>query len=333
MRSAVKTFVLILFFAFAQTASAEWTRQESNTLSWLYDIHFIDENKGWIVGSSGEFLQTTNGGESWEKQIKFTGDNIKGVYFADEKNGWLLCERDIYSLGADSPSYLLRTRDGGVNWEKLDFVGSKQRRRITNIFFSGNNFGLAIGESGALFAMEDDKSDWTLKPSPVRYLLADGFFTDEFHGTIVGGGGTILFTEDAGASWKKASVWGKAETKLNSVFYLNKYAGWAVGEEGKIFQTVSGGKRWRLQNSTVTKELNGIFFINTAEGWTVGDEGTILHTTTAGNVWKQMETKTKHNLEKVFFVGNKGWAVGFGGTILFYEVGTDSRSKRPILKN
>jgi photosystem II stability/assembly factor-like uncharacterized protein len=331
MKSAVKIF--ILFLILTQTASAEWTRQESNTLSWLYDIHFINESRGWIVGSNGEFLTTINGGKTWEKQVKFTGDNIKRVYFSNEKNGWLLCERDIYSLGTESPSYLLKTTDGGLSWEKIDFVGGKQRKRVTNIFFSANNFGLAIGESGALFAMEDDKSDWRLKPSPARYLLADGVFTDNFHGTIVGGGGTILFTEDAGVSWKQASIWGKSETKLNSVFYLNKYTGWAVGEEGKIFQTVSGGKRWRIQNSTVTKNLNGIFFVNTAEGWIVGDDGTILHTTTAGNVWKQMETRTNHKLEKVFFVGDKGWAVGFGGTILIYEAGDNSHSKRPKLKN
>lgn len=333
MRSAVKIFIFVLIFIFAQTVKAEWVRQESNTLSWLYDIHFVNENTGWIVGSNGEFLKTVNGGKTWERQRKFTDNNLKGVYFSDEKNGWLLCERNIYGLGTDSPSYLLKTTDGGINWQRVDFVGSKQRRRITNIFFSSNNFGLALGESGAVFAMEDGKSDWNLKPPPVRYLLVDGVFTDDFHGTIVGGGGTILFTEDAGVSWKPASVWGRSETKLNSVFYLNNYIGWAVGDEGKIFQTVSSGKRWRLQKSNVSKNLNDVVFINTAEGWAVGDEGTILHTTTAGNVWKQMETKTQHKLEKVFFVGNKGWAIGFGGTILFCEAGNSSQSKRPKLKN
>ena len=108
--------------------------------------------------------------------------------------------------------------------------------------------------------MEDNKSDWTLKPSPVRYLLVDGVFTDDFSGTIVGGGGTILFTEDAGASWKPAIIWGKAETKLNSVFYLNQKTGWAVGAEGKIYQTINGGKRWRIQNSTSNKESKRYLF-------------------------------------------------------------------------
>lgn len=334
MKSLAKISLLLCVFLFTQTTiSAEWVKKESNTLSWLYDIHFLDENKGWIVGSNGEFLKTENGGKTWSSPVKFTGDNIKKVYFSDEKTGWLLCERNIYSLGSLSPSYLLKTTDGGDTWKELDFVGNKQRRRVTNIFFSKNNFGLAVGESGALFAMEDGESDWRLKPSPVRYLLADGTFTDEFNGTIVGGGGTILVTEDAGASWKPARIWGKSATKLNSVFYLNKYTGWAVGAEGEVFQTVSGGKRWRRQNSTVSKDLNDIFFVNTAEGWAVGDDGIILHTTTAGNVWKKVETKTNHKLEKVFFAGGKGWVVGFGGTILTYESKQDYQTRRPKLKN
>ncbi len=66
-----------------------------------------------------------------------------------------------------------------------------------------------------------------------------------------------------------------------------------------------------------------------AEGWTVGDEGTILHTTTAGNVWTLENSKVKHRLEKVFFVGKKGFAVGFGGTILVYD---ESVKNNPQIK-
>ncbi len=78
-----------------------------------------------------------------------------------------------------------------------------------------------------------------------------------------------------------------------------------------------------------------MFFCNTAEGWAVGEEGLILHTTTAGNIWTIVEPKVKHRLEKVFFVGKKGWAVGFGGTILSYVEGmakNNESSMPPKLK-
>ncbi len=164
--------------------------------------------------------------------------------------------------------------------------------------------------------------------------MLDGVFTDDSHGAMVGAGGTILFTDDAGASWNKSDVLNDSNTKLNSVFFINQKNGWSVGSHGKIYQTINGGRVWRGQNSNTTKDLTGVFFYNTAEGWAIGDEGLILHTTTAGNVWTTFETKVRHRLEKVFFIGKKGWAVGFGGTILSYDeiAGKNNASSLPNLK-
>lgn len=317
MRLVEKILVLFLILAACQSARAGWLKQESNTLSWLHDIYFVSENKGFIGGSSGTLLATVDGGKTWTKERSFTGDTIRQIYFSDANTGWLLCERDIFKLGANSPSYLLKTTDGGANWTQINFGGG--RSRIAKIFFAKNGFGLAVGESGALFALQDDARTWKKNPSPIRYLMLDGAFTDDFHGSIVGGGGTILFTEDAGASWNQASVFGDKQAKLNSVFFINQKMGWTAGTAGKIYQTINGGKIWREQKSNVTDNLSDIFFSNTAEGWAVGDDGTILHTKTAGNIWSLETSNVRHRLEKVLFVGKKGFAVGFGGTILRYD--------------
>ncbi len=317
---------LLLFLICFQTAQADWIKQTSNTLAWLQDVYFLNEKNGWIAGSGGAFLTTVDGGKTWTKEKNFTSDPIRQVYFTDEQTGWLLCERSLFALGANSPSYLLKTTNGGVSWERIEFTDN-QRKRITKFLFTKNGIGLAIGESGAFFTMSDDGKTWKRLPSPVRYLMFDGIFSDDSHGVVVGAGGSILFTEDAGATWNKAFIFGESDIKLNSVFFINQKNGWTVGTAGRIYQTFNGGKTWREQKSNITKELTGIFFNNTAEGWAVGDEGTILHTMTAGNVWTTVNSKDKHKLEKVFFVGKKGWAVGFGGTILLYdESGTGNNS-------
>jgi len=325
MRIVTKIFVIIIFFASFQTAEAGWTKLEINTLAWLHDVYFINENKGWIAGSDGTLLTTSDGGKSWNKTFNFTQDNIRQVYFSDENNGWLLCERSAYNPGSSSPSYLLKTSDGGATWEKQNFTGGG-RERIAKIFFNEKGVGLAIGESGVVFALLEDKKTWKKNSSPVRYLLLDGIFTDVYHGAMVGAGGTILFTEDAGLTWNRAAFSSQSEAKLNSVFFINSKNGWTVGGNGKIYQTINGGKFWYEQNSTTEKNLNDVFFNNTAEGWAIGDEGVILHTTTAGNVWNFVDTKTRHKLEKLFFLGENGWAVGFGGTILIYNSKADNKN-------
>lgn len=332
MKTVIKITVLFVMLILTQSVKADWTKQNVSTLAWLRDVYFLNEQNGWIVGSGGIYLTTKNGGKSWTKEKNFTEDNIRQIYFADEQNGWLLCERDLYALGTNSPSYLLKTTNGGVNWQRVEFADN-QRKRITKFFFAKSGSGLAIGEGGAFYALADDRQIWQRTASPARYLLFDGVFTGDANGTVVGAGGTILYTENAGLSWNQASIFGEKDAKLNAVFFINQKSGWTVGANGKVFQTVNGGKVWREQKSNVVEDLTDIFFTDTANGWAVGAGGTILNTETAGNVWTASKLNFKHRLEKVFFVGNKGWAVGFGGTILSYEeIDQPTNTSSPPLK-
>ena len=309
---------VVCLICFQSTAAlAGWTRRESGTLAWLRDVFFINETRGFIAGGDGAFLSTSDGGKTWKIEPKFTSDAIEQIYFMDEKNGWLLCQRDQFSHGAYSSSYLLKTDDGGAHWQRVEFDAG--RGRVTKIFFAKNGFAMATGEAGALLSLGDDGKKWKRTVSPTRHLLLDGKFTDDFRGAIVGAGGTALFTEDAGASWNQATVRGAARPKLSKVFFINPNSGWTVGGEGKIYQTINGGRAWREQASGTTDDLTDVYFLNTAQGWAVGNGGTILYSTTAGNVWTPVESPVKHRLEKVFFSGKKGWAVGFGGTILEFD--------------
>lgn len=315
-----KIFIFVSILICIQSANANWTKQNSGTLAWLKTVYFVNERTGWIGGGNGTLLTTKDGGDTWKKAEKITSDTIRQIYFTDENNGWLLCERDVYSLGANSPSYLLKTANGGADWDRIEFANSG-RIRFAKIFFSQTGSGFAVGESGAIFILQDDGKTWKKHPSPIRYLLLDGGFTDKRNGVMVGAGGHIFFSEDGGISWNQANIFGNPNVKFNSVFFVNKTTGWTAGSDGKIFQTISGGKTWREQKSGVSVNLNDIFFTNTREGWAIGDEGTILHSTTGGNVWKETSSKTNHRLEKISSNGKTLFAVGFGGTILRYDAG------------
>ncbi len=325
----VSVFLLCLFCF--QTAKAEWIKQNSETLAWLRAVYFINEQTGWIGGSGGTLLETTDGGKNWDRLRNFTSDTIRQVYFSDKQNGWVLCERDAFNLGANSPSYLMKTKNGGADWEQIDFTGGR-RERIAKIFFTKSGLGFAIGEAGAYFALQTDEKTWKKRAAPIYYLMLDGAFTDDFNGAVVGAVGTILFTDDAGLSWNRATVQGEPKTRFNSVFFVNQKYGWTVGAQGSIFQTGNGGKFWREQKSGADADLNDVFFLDTAEGWAIGNNGLILHTKTGGNVWTLKESKVRHKLEKIFFIGKSGWAVGFGGTILRYDENKKTLSKTtPVL--
>lgn len=322
---SAKSFLVVIccLFCFQTARSAEWTTVRSGTLAWLHDVYFFNGNKGFVAGSGGTLLATNDGGKSWEKRKIFIEDTIEQIHFTDENNGWLLCQRNQFSRGANASSYLMKTIDGGASWEKADFTGG--RERIAKIFSNKSGLTFAVGESGVFFVLQDDFKTWKRTASASKYLLLDGDFTGDFHAVVVGAASGIFFSEDAGASWNKAFVTRAAsggndgKTKLNRVFFVNKNFGWTVGGAGRIYQTVNGGKSWREQTSNTTHDLTDVYFLNTAEGWAVGDGGAILHTTTGGNIWTPMKSTVNRKIERVFFVGEKGFAVGFGGTILSFE--------------
>ncbi len=312
-------FVVIFLLLCFQNVCADWTKKKLTILSWLHSVQFISEQKGWIVGSNGTFLYTTDAGKTWLQKKSFTKDTILDVHFADAKNGWLLCERDVYNLGGKSPSYLLKTLNGGETWDKIEFSEGTGKERLSRFFFDKYDKGWAIGEAGSIFKMQADNETWKKIATPSRFVMLDGFFHDAENGFVVGAGGTILFTDDGGESWNQTNLPNGAKNRLNAIFFFDQKQGWATGSDGKIFTTANGGKLWREQKSNVVGNLTDIWFLTASEGFAVGEGGTVLQTQSGGKTWRPVKINTPHKLERLTFIGKTGWAVGFGGTVFRYE--------------
>lgn len=311
--------ILVVLCLFSSTTvTGEWKVYRSGTLAWLHSIYFVNENEGWIVGSSGTILTTQDGGSTWRQEKKFTRDNIRDVFFKDTQKGWLLCEGDIYSDRDQRPSYIMTTDNGGANWTTVDF--DKGRERLVRFVVTPNRGAYVVGEQGALWQMRDDGNTWKRVPVPVMYLILGGHFTSESSGILVGGGGMTLMTGDGGKHWEVTTLTtgDVGPRKLSSAFFSSTSTGWVVGLRGAIYFTDNGGKAWRPQTSGIVDNLADVFFVSQVEGFSVGDEGTILHTRNAGKVWDIEMSPSKNRLERVLFNKQNGFAVGFGGTILTY---------------
>src|ERR1043166_2765902 len=318
MANVYRVTTLILLLLAAQAVSADWVRQPTNSFAWFRDVFFVNESKGWIVGADGVMLATENGGQTWVQQTKFTTDTFLEVYFTSETTGWLLCERNIYAHGVNASSYLRKTTDGGRTWERIEFLDGG-RERVTKLLFNKNGTATAFGEGGVFYKLQEDGVSWKKSQTSIHFLLLDGAFSDGPVGTIVGTGGTILFTEDSGLTWEKASLLGDTDTRFNSVAFAGEKSILAVGTKGRIFRSNGGGRLWRQVESVTTTDLNDIFFTDAANGWAVGDNGIIVRTRDGGKNWTDGRSPATHELEKVFFIRDRGWAVGFGGTILTYD--------------
>lgn len=332
MKAFSKIFIVLALLAGFQTVNAEWVKRNTNTFAWFKDIYFQNQSKGWMLGTDGVLLSTEDGGTTWVQAKKFTADNLIQIHFTTDSIGWMLCERSVLGRNDQAMSYLRRTTNGGKTWDRVDFqdIG---RQRVTHLLFNEDGVGMAFGEGGAFYKLQEDGLSWVKTQTPMHYLLLDGAYGSDKVGAIVGAGGSILFTEDSGFTWEKASLIGDTETRFNSVYFAGSKGAWAVGTKGRIFHSNGGGRLWRQQESGTTANLTDVYFSSATSGWAVGENGVIVRTRDGGNTWSEVGSKTTHRLEKVVFNGSRGWVVGFGGTVMTYDdgVGTPDPGTKPVL--
>jgi photosystem II stability/assembly factor-like uncharacterized protein len=112
-----------------------WSEQHYSPDKDLFGIDFISLAEGWIVGSNGLLLYTTNGGETWQARQLPTEQSrlwFTSVRFINSAKGWIAGENGT----------ILSTKDGGNTWESESNGTTKMLRKLAStsqsIFAVGN---------------------------------------------------------------------------------------------------------------------------------------------------------------------------------------------------
>jgi photosystem II stability/assembly factor-like uncharacterized protein len=171
----------------------------------FYDVKFLDQKRGWIVGEFGKIMHTSDGGETWHEQEKtlLEGSNIFdlldlptlfGVHIIDEKN----------IVGAGLEGHLARTSDGGQRWT---YDETDVEYPLVDPLFTITEFAdgtaWASGAAGEVMHRESRTTPWRRAKlgQDVLTWLRGMSFSDPQHGWMVGGYGLIYRTSDGGKTW------------------------------------------------------------------------------------------------------------------------------------
>jgi photosystem II stability/assembly factor-like uncharacterized protein len=106
----------------------------------------------------------------------------------------------------------------------------------------------------------------------------------------VGERGTVLLSDDDGASYRQAQHVPAAAT-LTGVSFVNERLGWAVGHWGLVLHTRDGGENWDIQRSDLDNDqpLLAVHFLDERRGTAVGLWSLILQTEDAGTTWQTID--------------------------------------------
>ncbi len=245
--------------------------QNRDTTANYPHIKFLDENTGFFA-STNVFAKTTNGGLNWSAQhypgynfsiINAFDANLYYVYGFDGQHqfqilaktsdgganwnyGWfppgfqnsmVFLNKDIgYATGTNGT---FKTTDGGASWLP------KTNQTFHKLFFINENTGWSyfnIGSTGKIYKTTDGGITWQIKysnnlvlPTAIQFANSlTGWFT-----AYIDGEGLIMKTTDGGESWNINSSFETAE--LDAISFINANTGWAVGWNGAILKTTTGG--------------------------------------------------------------------------------------------
>lgn len=297
----------------------DWISVTSGVTVTLTKVAMRDDGIGIIVGVTGEILRTSDYGITWVNlSDRITSNFLTSINFTDNNIG---------SAVGDAAT-ILRTTDGGNTWfQQTPPTGAGQNDHFHAVSLADPMFGNAAGVFGLLSRTSDGGNmwEWQSVKSHDTTFYYDIYAMDLLNpdtGLIVGQLGLIAKLTDRNDNvWNKINH-GATYQALWGVDYVNSTVAFAVGAQGTILKSTSGGSSWFIQNSNTINTLWGVHFTSSDIGTIVGSAGTILRTTNGGIQWVQQTSGTIANLYGVrFFNKDCGFAIGSGGTILWTSDG------------
>ena len=310
MKRSTLCFILLFLFLYITPftfAQKDWVKiSESQWQSNFTDVFFVDDMRGWIVGSNSAILNTTDGGKTWQPQpnrpLPFKVEFNK-IHFINPKIGWIVGENGT----------VLKSTDGGNSWSKLV---TETRVALSGVSFVDEKNGWACGDGGFVMHTNNGGISWEQQAIETNNQVESVHFVNPKVGWAAGGGGTILHTTDGGQNWgfqTSATV-----NTLDAISMLNDKIGWSVGAGGAVVSTVDG-KNWQVQKSNVPQSngmpepIYDVHFANPSFGLAAAHFGVILRTNDGGITWSPIQTTAgRHPDSKVSHMisATEAWIVG-----------------------
>ncbi len=195
----------------------------------LNHMEFINESVGYIASQSGVILKSTNSGDSWfslDSPYPFAKE-FNGLSFLDINTG------HVVGYGTILGSPIVKTTDGGLSW--IRFLNPLQTPLYSVKMFN-HDIGLIGGANGLLRRTSNGGINWNYTPVPASYCSEISFPTSEIAYAV---GGNIIKSTDGGINWTVQQI--STNVNLEGVCFINEFTGYAVGANGTILKTTSGG--------------------------------------------------------------------------------------------
>lgn len=211
-----------------QDAGLTWTQQyqDLELEAPLLDIWFADQHTGFAVGAYGTLLHTQDGGQHWDT-FNDALDNESGYHL-----NAITAVKDSGIFIVGEMGVMFRSTDLGESWESVNspYQGSLFGVQAT----AQENTLLVYGLRGHVFRSADFGDNWQRielrsANAPLEFGLADSSLLADGTVFIVGHGGSVLRSTDAGQSFSiynrtdRLSLAGVTDTQGGNLILIGQH--------------------------------------------------------------------------------------------------------------
>ena len=320
-------------------AGATWTGIATGITGDLNRIEAIGLDTV-VVGAGCALRRSDDGGETF-RRLRFApselrcGPQLRSFSFPSHAVGYLLLQN-----GA-----LLRTTDGGNTFSQRTAVPDTQAAggasEATDVAFNGDESGVAVSRSGAVYRTADAGGSWTRVATAPRALNGVHFASQDI-AYAVGEGSLLLRSEHGGSRWASRPLSGApssnltgircartekclipteagdrllrttdggasaaaASTSTRKVFAATIAPGGraiAVGESGALLLSSGDGAALAPVGGLLTGAFNRVRAASPFTAYAVGEDGRLARTTDAGRTWEGLTVSTPDRVLDVSF--------------------------------
>lgn len=151
-------FILLSFLCFSADSQAQKIQLlQQDTATSIRGLSVVDNQVAWASGSRGHLAITINGGKTWNWQ------QVKGFEKSDFRDVEAFSAKEAIIMSSGTPALILKTTDGGINWQVV-YRNDDKAWFLDEMTFVSKKHGYILGDPIAgkfvLLETKDKGESW-----------------------------------------------------------------------------------------------------------------------------------------------------------------------------
>lgn len=311
-----------------------WIQISSGTSNSLTREFFLNENTGWICGSYGTIIKTSNKGINWILQQSNMNFDLSDIHFINENTGWAAGGIFVSPGTFENRMNICKTTNGGLNWNVI-LSETDFDNQLSVIYFQDAMNGIALGRggngsvtTGVIRRTSNGGTNWSYNgfrstsrkqiDSHSNIWIISSYADDTGHDTSY-----LQFSSDFGITWNtklKTSEHVFRDFNLvddSTIILLTRVD--TIAFANGILSSTNAGNDWRLTTFFAGTAVFNLEFVDANTGWSAGTR--IYRTTDGGTNWLEQLNVYPLDINGVLMRDHKS-GIAYGDQGMLYTTST-----------